>query len=647
MNNLVDSEYDSFEKKKDVTLKEFISPTIIDNTLGLQNVRIIFSAIQKGEKEPSILLFVGNQEKEIRNAVILIKCGDSDIYSYDAIARQDQCNTACAFEVDVLRKMCEADKVEIRIKNSDGHTDFTSEEIRFGARAIYNAIVDENAYVEEIQRREKEKEEKQNELERVKKAEIEKFNQKIARITNDGVNKFFSVDYDQFKQKLTVNIKEEIELERIDGKGTMIIANPKIGFRYVYVNEKIPSFLVDFEAVSKTGLNLKNGELLFLLDQTKRLSLQPHENYSEPHLQEFHIESDWYEITEDELKSLCESRVIEMRITNGDEYHDLTTEGLQVAARRFYNAVVDNTAYTDDLYTQAEREAIKQERIRKEREEKEAEEARIRAEKRAEWWAANKMKVGIAILILIGIIAAIIGIKKIVNVIAAKQAVSQAYEMIEQGEALIPSYKFDEAKQLYDKASRITDNDDVHKKVQEKRKELEEASQAAESEYNDALRRLQILLDADDNEFNDLSNACLDKMIEIYPDRRESVYYKNLRDGISDVDATTSATQVQHATQYLRLDMKGSIGTSQGFLEYDEQEDKGNYSYYLSDATVKRKVSLESHDGDRLKLNSYDMSGKYIGQFDGTTVVKGNQISYVGTFTNYKGVSVKFKLYQK
>ena len=299
------------------------------------------------------------------------------------------------------------------------------------------------------------------------------------------------------------------------------------------------------------------------------------------------------------------------------------------------------------IQEQEEREAAERERIRKEREEKEAEEARIRAEKRAEWWAANKKKVGIAILILIGIIAAIIGVKKIVNVIAAKQAVSQAYKMIEQGEALIPSYKFSEAKQLYDKASRITDNDDVHKKVQEKRKELEEASQAAESEYNKALKRLKILLDADDNVFNELSNACLDKMIEIYPDRRESVYYKNLRDGISDVDATTSATQVQHATQYLRLDMKGSIGTSQGFLEYDEQEDKGNYSYYLSDATVKRKVSLESHDGDRLKLNSYDMSGKYIGQFDGTIVVKGNQISYVGTFTNYKGVSVNFKLYQK
>lgn len=178
---------------------------------------------------------------------------------------------------------------------------------------------------------------------------------------------------------------------------------------------------------------------------------------------------------------------------------------------------------------QEEREAAERERIRKEREAKEAEEARIRAEKRAEWWAANKKKVGITILVLISIIAAAIGITKIVKLVSDKRAISQAYEMIEQGDALISTYKFDEAKKLYDKAFRITDDNDVHRKVQEKRKELEEASQAAESEYNKALRRLKILLDADDNEFNEISNACLDKMIEIYPDRQETIYYKNIR----------------------------------------------------------------------------------------------------------------------
>lgn len=172
-------------------------------------------------------------------------------------------------------------------------------------------------------------------------------------------------------------------------------------------------------------------------------------------------------------------------------------------------------------------EAAERERLRKEREAKEAEEARIRAEKRAEWWAANKKKVGIAILILIGIIVSIVAVKKISDAIAAKHAVAEAYEMIEQGKELVSTYHFDEAKDLYDQAYRMTMDNEVRKAVQEQNDELVKACQAAESEYNNALRRLQILLDADDNEFNDLSNACLDKMIEIHPEANTTQYFQN------------------------------------------------------------------------------------------------------------------------
>ena len=172
-------------------------------------------------------------------------------------------------------------------------------------------------------------------------------------------------------------------------------------------------------------------------------------------------------------------------------------------------------------------EAAERERIRKEREAKEAEEARIRAEKRAEWWAANKRKVGIAILILIGIIVSIVAVKKISDAIAAKHAVAEAYEMIEQGKELVSTYHFDEAKDLYDQAYRMTMDKEVRNTIQEQNDELAKARQAAESEYNNALRRLQILLDADDNEFNQYSNECLDKMIAIHPEANTTQYFQN------------------------------------------------------------------------------------------------------------------------
>lgn len=337
---------------------------------------------------------------------------------------------------------------------------------------------------------------------------------------------------------------------------------------------------------------------------------------------------------------------------------------------------------------QEEREAAERERLRKEREAKEAEEARIRAEKRAEWWAANKRKVGIAILILIGIIVSIVAIKKISDAIAAKHAVAEAYEMIEQGKELASTYRFDEAKDLYDQAYRLTENEDVRREVMEKRKELEEVSQAAESEYNNALRRIQILLDADDNEFNEYSNECLDKMIAIHPSARTTQYFQNMfanhpsltsiqnyeqrgdelfmqakyeqalkKYKAVEVCAEMNGQSVSEQlkvkikkcidNQSLLLDMVGTIGTSQGTLVYDEVKNKGSYEYSLTNASVKRNIVIDRHEGDNLSFTSHDLSGKYIGKFDGTLSTKDNHLSYSGTFTNYKGVSVNFKLTQR
>ena len=53
---------------------------------------------------------------------------------------------------------------------------------------------------------------------------------------------------------------------------------------------------------------------------------------------------------------------------------------------------------------------------------------------------------------------------------------------------------------------------------------MHSARNKAYEEYNKALRRLKILLDADDYVFNLYSNQALDKMIEIYPDRKETIY---------------------------------------------------------------------------------------------------------------------------
>lgn len=178
---------------------------------------------------------------------------------------------------------------------------------------------------------------------------------------------------------------------------------------------------------------------------------------------------------------------------------------------------------------QEEREAAERERLRKEREAKEAEEARIRAEKRAEWWKKNGKKVWITIGILVAIILAIIAVNKIQNAIAERQLNQKVEAVFLSGDSCVNVFAFEEAENYYQKAMELKDDGATRNRVAKKRTELSNVKQKADKDYDAALRKLKILLDADDNEFNQYSNECLDKMIEIYPNRKETIYYKNIR----------------------------------------------------------------------------------------------------------------------
>ena len=175
------------------------------------------------------------------------------------------------------------------------------------------------------------------------------------------------------------------------------------------------------------------------------------------------------------------------------------------------------------------RKKEEEERLRREEEKRQrAEQERIRAEQKAISRAQNIKKAKKAALIFIVLAPVIVAAVKVYNVIATKHAITQAYEMIEQGNELVSTYHFDEAKDLYDQAYRMTMDKEVRNTIQEQNDELAKARQAAESEYNNALRRLQILLDADDNEFNQYSDECLDKMIAIHPEAKTTQYFQNM-----------------------------------------------------------------------------------------------------------------------
>lgn len=196
---------------------------------------------------------------------------------------------------------------------------------------------------------------------------------------------------------------------------------------------------------------------------------------------------------------------------------------------------------------QEERDAAERERLRKEREAKEAEEAqeaaererrriereakeaRLRAEKRAEWWQQNGKKVIRAAIISVALLVLIIVGLKTAQAITNKRAISKAEAIIEQADALIATYQFDEAQKICESGLRNINNEEARHIVLAKETDIRTAKNKADEEYENALKKLKILLDADDNVFNKYSNECLDKMIKIYPNRKETIYYKNLR----------------------------------------------------------------------------------------------------------------------
>ena len=179
----------------------------------------------------------------------------------------------------------------------------------------------------------------------------------------------------------------------------------------------------------------------------------------------------------------------------------------------------ENNQIAFEKQQQAEQEAAEA-RARAEEEE------RKRAEERAEWWKKNKGKVLVVAVIIIAVIAG----SRIVKEISNQKAIALAEQYIASGDSCVAIYRFDEAQEFYQKAKDCTQDPNIQYAIDnQKLIYMHSARNKADGEYNKALRRLKILLDADDYVFNQYSNQALDKMIEIYPDRKETIYSKNLR----------------------------------------------------------------------------------------------------------------------
>lgn len=161
------------------------------------------------------------------------------------------------------------------------------------------------------------------------------------------MNKFVKSEYDQFNKKKVISLKDEIKLDATAPK--MMLLSSEIGFRQVTIKDNPSILVMDFIATSLNGLNISNGELQMIVDG-EHYSFAPNQSFSDPYLSNYHIESDWYEINEAYLKSICDAKTLAVRVTNGNEYADLSSlEKMQWGARVMYNALFDKTAYVNEI----------------------------------------------------------------------------------------------------------------------------------------------------------------------------------------------------------------------------------------------------------------------------------------------------------
>lgn len=111
--------------------------------------------------------------------------------------------------------------------------------------------------------------------------------------------------------------------------------------------------MLDITIVSTRGLRLEGGELQLIINGSQHLSFPLTQSFSDPYLTELHIESYFCKLKESELNLLCDASTIELRLSKGREYIEISTAELQLAARIIYNAIIDKTAYVKEILQMA------------------------------------------------------------------------------------------------------------------------------------------------------------------------------------------------------------------------------------------------------------------------------------------------------
>lgn len=162
------------------------------------------------------------------------------------------------------------------------------------------------------------------------------------------MSNFVTIKEDKFEKNTTYQNSKGLKLDS-DG---VIIFLILISYRRIVVMPDLDCLVMDME-ISAGGSgwpNLNNGKIILLIDGEAVTLDEPVENWHDSDYdgKTTHKESCFFEVGKDLLKRICDSKSFEMKIYTDTERTKIkNTNAFVVYSKLFYNAVYDNTAYTD------------------------------------------------------------------------------------------------------------------------------------------------------------------------------------------------------------------------------------------------------------------------------------------------------------
>jgi len=172
--------------------------------------------------------------------------------------------------------------------------------------------------------------------------------------------RFIYQSFDKFKNRTDTKWSDPMLKKNFGAKWDLYIWEMSVGYgenrsrshlilylRHVKTPE-IDSIVIDYSYTANDWIYLRNGKLIVNLDGVENIELTPHESDTDVRNGGRCTEKGFFDISKENLKKICDSNSIDVRVSGASSYLELEGKGLlkfQFMCRSFYADLYDDHSY--------------------------------------------------------------------------------------------------------------------------------------------------------------------------------------------------------------------------------------------------------------------------------------------------------------